>query len=74
MRSLNFNGTIPQNRARMRRRAWFTVFGADRVQPGQKITSVELEERMSRLYSDIELNEVFEPLSNYVATRNQIMY
>lgn len=74
MRSLNFNGTIPPNRARMRRRAWFTVFGADRVQPGQNITSLELEERMSKLYSDIELNEVFEPLNNYVALRNQTMY
>lgn len=71
MKPLNFHGNHPKNRIRMSRRAWFTVFGAERIQPSQKIFAKELEERLVKLYDDIEMNEVYEPLNNYITLRNQ---
>ena len=71
VKSLNFNDNPYRQRARMSRRAWFLVYGSEKIQPNQNITSLELEERMSKLYHNLELNEVYEPLTNYVALRNQ---
>lgn len=71
MRPLNFHSKKPHNRARMNRRTWFAVFGAETIQPSQKIASKEVEERLVKLYADIEMNEVYEPLNNYVLMRNQ---
>lgn len=58
-------------RPRMSRRAWYVVFGAERVQPGQTLIPEDAAERLHTVYEDIEPMEILGVMENYTRLRNQ---
>lgn len=72
MKPLNFTRPSPfSSRSRMSRRAWYVVFGAERLQPGQKIQAAEMADRIHTLYDDIEAVEVMGAMEAYASYRAQ---
>lgn len=53
------------------RRAWYVVFGAERVQPGQTLIPEDAAERLHTVYEDIEPMEILGVMENYTRLRNQ---
>lgn len=68
MKSLDFSerGYRTSLRSRMTRRAWYVVFGAERVPKGEKLFSEDLAQRIHTIYNDIDPVEISEILENYV--------
>lgn len=72
MKSLDFNrGAGEICRPRMSRRAWYVVFGAERLQPGQITQAVDVAQRLHTVYDDIDPVDIMEVMETYAIQRNQ---
>ena len=72
MQPLDFHraaGILP--RPRMSRRAWYVVFGAERIQPGQLAQAEDVAERLHTVYDDIDPVDIMGVMEVYSAQRNQ---
>ncbi len=60
------------SRYRLTRRAWYAVFGAQKLDPDDKIFSSDLAARIHTLYNDIAPEEIESVITNYLEQRRNM--
>lgn len=73
MRALDFSdaAVMPLPRHRLTRRAWYAVFGAQKLEPDEKMFSEDLATRIHTLYNDIAPEEIEGVIANYLEERRR---
>lgn len=71
MKALDFSdaASVPLSRHRLTRRAWYAVFGAQKLDPDEKMFSSDLATRIHTLYNDIAPEEIEGVITNYLEER-----
>lgn len=59
------------SRYRLTRRAWYAVFGAQKLDPDEKMFCADLAMRIHTLYNDIAPEEIGDVIENYLEQRGQ---
>lgn len=75
MRELDFEYSKPRSQSlhqRMSSRAWYVVYGAQRVNSDEEYSSSELALQLNSVYSDIEPYEIEGVLNNFLAERRHM--
>lgn len=74
MRSLDFSdgAEVCMPRHRLTRRAWYAIFGAQKLEPDEKMFSADLATRIHTLYNDIAPEEIEGVITNYLEERRQM--
>lgn len=60
---------LPLFRYRMTRRAWYAVFGANKINPDEELFTEDLALRIHTLYNDIDPEEIGDMIDNYLEQR-----
>lgn len=73
MRALDFSdgAEVYMPRHRLTRRAWYAVFGAQKLDPDEEIFSCDLATRIHTLYNDISPEEIEGVITNYLEERRK---
>ena len=59
-------------RQRLTRRAWYAVFGAQKLDSDEKMFSADLAMRIHTLYNDISPEEIEGVIANYLEERRHM--